>query len=177
MSQSPPEPAALDVAAIVQALNRHGVDYVVIGGVAAGAWALAYGVEMQPTTDIDITPDASSANLGRLSACLKELQARIRSPEHPEGIPFDHNGASLAAVRVWNLTCSAGPFDRTVEPSGTGGYPDLASRARLVVVDGVETPLADLADVIRSKRAANRPKDRAALPMLEEALRRRGARA
>ena len=51
----------------------------------------------------------------------------------------------------------------------------LADRARVVTVQGIDTPLADLADIIRSKRAAGRPKDRLTLPQLEEALRRRDA--
>ena len=34
--------------------------------------------------------------------------------------------------------------------------------------DGVEVPVASLADIIRSKEAAGRPKDLAALPMLRE---------
>jgi hypothetical protein len=75
-------------------------------------------------------------------------------------------------VDVWNLTCPAGPFDLSFIPSGTGGYDDLARRARIVVVQGLETPIADLADIIRSKRTANWPKDLEALPALEEALRR-----
>ncbi len=75
---------------------------------------------------------------------------------------------------IWNLVCPAGPFDLSLVPSGTEGYADLARRARVVVVEGVQTPLADLSDVIRSKRAANRPKDLEVLPALEEALRRRG---
>jgi hypothetical protein len=77
---------------------------------------------------------------------------------------------------VWNLICAAGPFDLSLIPSGTEGYGDLARHARVVLVDGVETPLADLADIVRSKRAANRVKDREVLPALEEALRRRDGR-
>ncbi len=91
----------------------------------------------------------------------------------PGGLPFNHDGASLARAQIWNLICSAGPFDLSLIPSGTDGYADLAQRARIVVVEGLETPLADLADVIRSKRAANRPKDLEVLPALEEAQRRR----
>lgn len=67
----------------------------------------------------------------------------------------------------------AGPFGLSFTPSGTDGYTDLARNARIATVEGIETPLADLADVVRSKRAANRPKDLEVLPALEEALRRR----
>jgi hypothetical protein len=173
MSEAPPDPAPLDVARIVEVLNAHQVAYVVIGGVAAAVWALSQGITIRPTEDIDITPDAERANLDRLSAALRELDARIRTEDLPAGLPFDHDGESLGRARVWNLICRYGPFDVSVMPSGTDGYPDLARRARVVTVEGVDAPLADLADIIRSKRAADRPKDRETLPALEEALRRR----
>ena len=41
-------------------------------------------------------------------------------------------------------------------------------------LEGIVAPTASLADVIRSKRAANRTKDVAALPVLEELARRLG---
>ena len=174
MSDAPAEPSPLDIAAIIGVLNRHRVKYIVIGGVAAAAWALSEGVVIPPTEDIDITPDASRANMQRLSRALKELDARVRSEAVPAGLPFDHDGTSLANAQLWNLICRHGPIDLAIEPSGTTGYSDLALRARVVVVEGVETPLADLEDIVRSKRAADRPKDRLSLPALEEALRRRG---
>jgi hypothetical protein len=173
VSEAPADPPQLDVAAIVDVLNRHRVKYVVIGGVAGAAWALSEGVDLLPTEDIDVTPEAGRANLQRLSAALKELDARVRSDAVPSGLPFDHDGESLAKGQTWNLICRHGPIDISIRPSGTGGYDDLADRARVVAVQGIDTPLADLADIIRSKRAADRPKDRLTLPGLEEALRRR----
>ena len=173
MSDPPAGEPTLDIAVIVETLNRHRVAYVVIGGVASQAWATSLGVDIQPTMDIDLTPDIDHVNLQRLSDALRELGARIRSEADPTGLPFDHDGASLGRATVWNLICPAGPFDLSFTPSGTDGYIDLARNARIVVVEGIETPLADLADVVRSKRAANRPKDLAVLPALEEALRRR----
>jgi hypothetical protein len=166
----------LDIAAIVGSLNRHRVAYVVIGGVAAQAWASSVGIDIRPTLDIDVSPARDLSNLERLSAALDELGARIRTTGVPEGLPFDHDGASLAQVETWNLVCPAGPFDVSLVPSGTDGYADFAQHARVVIIDGIETPLADLRDVIRSKRAANRPKDLEVLPALEEALRRRDSR-
>jgi hypothetical protein len=164
--------AHLDVARIVEVLNRHDVDYVVIGGVAAEAWAESVGLRLQPTIDIDVTPDTNQGNLDRLSEALDDLQARIRTDAVPEGLPFSHDGASLGRAAMWNLICPAGPFDISFVPSGTNGFTDFAERARVVLVEGLETPLADLSDIIRSKRAANRPKDLEVLPLLEEVLRR-----
>lgn len=136
---------------------------MVIGAFAA----IAQRAPIQPTRDIDFTPDASRANLNNLSAALKELKARIRTDAVPGGLAFDHEGASLADAIVWNLICPDGEFDLSFAPAAfAGGYGDLEPRAHRMSVDGVEMLVADLADIIRSKEAAGRPKDLRALPML-----------
>ena len=53
-------------------------------------------------------------------------------------------------------------------PSGTDGYEDLVRTALLVEVRGEQMPVASLADIIRSKEAAARPRDFTALPALQE---------
>lgn len=159
----PTEAPDLDAAAIVAALNRHRVRYVVIGAFAA----IAQQAPIAPTRDIDITPEESSQNLRRLSAALKELDARVRTDSVEGGLPFAHDGASLRRAAMWNLVCRYGEFDITFRPSGfDDGYRALAARAHRVVVEGIEIRVADLDDVIRSKEAAGRPKDLRALPSL-----------
>ena len=151
---------------IVHAFNRLGVEYVVIGGYAGELHAAA----VPPTRDIDFTPRVTQENLGRLSQALTDLGARIRTEGVPEGLPFSHDAASLAGVGIWNLTCEFGEFDISFMPSGTDGYEDLVRTALRVEVRGEQMPVASLADVIRSKEAAARPKDFTALPALQERL-------
>ena len=53
------------------------------------------------------------------------------------------------------------------DPSGSErGYAQLAVNAHRLRVGETEVVVADLADVIRSKEAAGRPKDLRALPLL-----------
>ena len=140
-----------------------------------GAWAaIAHGAPIGATRDIDLTPATSDANLTRLSAALRVLGARIRTESVPDGLAFDHDGASLARAGVWNLVCRHGELDLSFTPSGTGGYDDLLVNAQLVRVGGVEVRIAGLADIIRSKEAAGRPKDIRRLPALYQHLRARG---
>jgi hypothetical protein len=153
----------LDAAAIVSALNRHQVRYVVIGAFAA----IAQQAPIAATRDIDLTPEASHENLARLSLALKELGARIRTEGEPGGLPFSHDATSLAAAEVWNLICPDGEFDISFHPSGfAGGYAQLVINAHRLRVGEVEVVVADLADVIRSKESAGRPKDLRVLPTL-----------
>ncbi len=153
----------LNAAAIVSVMNRHDVCYVVIGAFAA----IAQQAAIAPTRDIDFTPDDSLDNLGRLSAALRELDARIRTGPDDGGLRFDHDAKSLRRADMWNLICTYGEFDISFRPAGfDSGYTELRKRAHRVVVDGVELLVADLDDVIRSKELAGRPKDIRVLPVL-----------
>lgn len=150
---------------IVAALLAHKVSFVVIGGFAAR-------LQGSPllTSDIDVTPEMSEGNLHRLSEALRDLDARIRHPDMPEGLPFSHDATSLAGSIFWNLTTRHGDLDVSFTPAGTAGYDDLALRAVTISISGIDFPVASLADIVRSKAAANRDKDRRALPVLRELL-------
>lgn len=162
-AQEPAVEPELNAAAIVAVFNRHQVRYVIIGAFAA----IAQQAPIPATRDIDFTPEASHENLARLSSALKELGARIRAEGVPGGLPFGHDAASLASAEMWNLICPAGEFDIAFRPSGfDGGYAALAPNAHRLRVGEVDVIVADLADVIRSKESAGRPKDIRVLPML-----------
>lgn len=60
-----------DIPALVGALHRFDVRYVLTGSVAA----LAYGVEIGHAGDLDITPALDHENLSRLEALLQDIEA------------------------------------------------------------------------------------------------------
>jgi hypothetical protein len=154
-----------DPRAIFDALDRHGVRYVLIGGMAA----ILHGAS-HVTTDVDVVPQDARENLERLSAVLQELHARIRVVGEPDGVAFDPSAASLGRVRVWNLQTDVGDIDLTFEPAGTHGFEDLRRDAIVMHLRSGDVTVASLADVVRSKEAADRPRDRAALPGLRALL-------
>lgn len=143
-------------------LNDHDVRYVVIGNLGA----TLYGSPLV-TSDADICPSRDHDNLKALAGALNEMGARIRAPGVPEGLPFACDAVFLAQMKMVNLVTPLGDLDLSFEPSGTGGYGDLSQRSVVVGLrEGLEVPVAALEDIIRSKEAANREKDRFALPTL-----------
>ena len=150
---------------LLEALARHGVRHVLIGGFAGVIHGSPY-----VTTDVDVVPDTDPTNLERLSSALEDLHARVWTQDEQGGLPFDHDAASLAAIRMWNLVTDHGRLDITFEPSGTTGYDDVARDAVHLVILGTEVDVASLADVIRSKEAAGRDKDHLVLPVLRRIL-------
>lgn len=149
---------------ILEVLQRHDVSFVLIGGFAA----VVHGSPL-PTNDVDITPARDPENVARLSAALTELEAKLRV-DGQAPLPFAHDADSLAAVGLWNLTTRHGDLDISLVPSGTRGYEDLRRDAIEIEIRGTTVLLASLADIVRSKDAAGRDKDRRALPVLRELL-------
>lgn len=157
-----------DPVAILRMLVDHQVDFVVVGGIAArlrGAPLL--------TQDVDITPATNRKNLERLSSALEDLDARLRTAPEPDGVPFPFDPMLLESATVWTLVTKHGDLDLVVSPAGTRGYADVirdADAIRVAVDPELHVPVASLIDVIRSKEAAGRAKDLAALPLLRRTL-------
>jgi hypothetical protein len=158
---------AFDPEAILRALEEHGVAYVLIGGLAASLHGSPH-----VTTDVDIAPSRERENLTRLASTLASIDARVRAPDAPDGLPFDRSAEALSRSTILNLTTRHGDLDLTFEPAGTSGYEDLRRHAIEITIRGTRVVIAALADVIRSKQAADREKDRLALPALRELLAR-----
>ena len=160
-----------DPVVILAALHDADVRFVLIGGMAA----ILHG-DVGVTVDLDIAPAYDLHNLHRLAAALRSLDARIRVDEIPQGLPFDCSAGflrNLGPDAVLNLTTRSGALDIAFSPAGTDGYHDLKRDAvAMDAVEGVSTLVASLADVIRSKSAADREKDRRALPRLHDLLER-----
>jgi len=150
-----------DPEALLKVLHRHEVQYVLIGGLAAALRGSA-----TPTFYVDITPAGDASNLGRLSAALTDLDARIRVDGIPQGLPFSHDSASLAQMTTLNLVTRFGDLDIAFDPAGIADYSQWEADATLVTVLGVPVQVASLDDIIRSEETAGRDKDLLQLPML-----------
>lgn len=145
-------------------LDRYGVEYVVIGGIAA----IAQGYPLN-TQDLDITPARDPENIERLTNALRELDAKLRTPREPVEFPVD--ARMLAGADAWALETNAGDLDLVFMPPGTRGFDDLKQHAvRIDLGTGREALVASLLDLIRMKEASAREKDRAQLPALRRTL-------
>jgi hypothetical protein len=158
----------IDPERLFTTLAQHGVEFVLIGALAARLQGFP-----RATYDADITPAKHADNLKRLAAALRELDARIYTEQIPEGLPFDCSHQMLARADIWNLVTKAGRLDLAFQPSGTTGYDDLAPHAVRFEVYGHNLLAARLEDIIRSKEAANRPQDRQDVALMREILKRK----
>jgi hypothetical protein len=165
---SDPDAPPLDPEKIFAALDRHQVDYVLVGGLACEA----HGSTRQ-TKDLDLCPAWTPENLARVAAVLNDLGAGLKIGEGSINIlHFTVNGKTIAKMELGTWRTVAGDIDVLLDIPSTGRwelarYDHLIENASVIELEGQRVLVAALEDIIRSKQIANRPADREALPELQ----------
>jgi hypothetical protein len=155
-----PEPASGDFSALICALADAQIDFVVVGGIASILHGAAY-----QTNDLDISYARNSGNFEKLSAFLTKVHAHLRGA--PRDLPFRPDPATLKAGLNFTFRTDAGDLDLLGELSGLGSHDKVRENSIVVSLFGRQVHVLNLDGLIRSKRAADRPKDRLAIPELE----------
>jgi hypothetical protein len=149
---------AFDPLGALSVLIDEGVDFVLIGGLAArlrGSPSI--------TDDLDICHSKETPNLERLVAALRRMNAKLRGAED---VPFKLDAQSLKNGENFTFITDFGPLDCLALPAGLNGYEDLTRTAEMTDMNGLTLAVASLEDLIRMKRAAGRPQDLIELEIL-----------
>jgi Aminoglycoside-2''-adenylyltransferase len=148
---------------ILELLEAHDVEYIVVGGVAA----VLRGAPVT-TFDIDTLVKIDQANAERLLAALRALDARYR--EHPEKLKPSIEDI-LAGGHLLLMTDS-GPLDVLGHLMDGKRYEDMTDRASTLTVGELAVRVLGLKALLDEKRALGRPKDRAVAELLAALLER-----
>lgn len=143
----------LEADRLLQTLAKHGVEFVVIGGLAGLVHGSAY-----PTFDLDVVYSRVRPNLERLVAALEELGVTLRGA--PADLPFQLDVRTLENGANFTFDSPYGKFDILADAAGMPSYEELRAEARLDEIEGVEVRVASIDHLIAMKRAAGRPKDK-----------------
>jgi predicted nucleotidyltransferase len=140
---------------VVAALAEVKLEAILIGNAAAA-------IQGAPVTtvDFDFMFRATPVNLAKLKRFARQLDAMILRPYYP----------ASALYRVMNDDRGL-QVDLMPAIHGVKSFNSLRSRAEKIELGGHGLWVAHLADVIASKRAAGRPRDKAVLEILEKTLR------
>jgi len=143
-------PERFDPYAILTALERRRITYVLIGGFAR----IIQGTE-ELTHGLDLVPSMRVENLGRLELALDDLAVRLPNGKRPEP------ELDLPRQAVLELQTDAGELKIVPEPAGTrGGYDDLRRAAtREPIGRGLRPRVASIGDLARMLAALGREQD------------------
>jgi predicted nucleotidyltransferase len=159
-----PEPA--DFRTLLNRLSDEHVKFIIVGGMAMVSHGSAF-----LTVDLDICYERSPDNLEALARALSPLHPSLRGA--PPGLPFRLDALTLKAGLNFTLVTDAGDVDLLGEVKGVGRFEEALPGAVELEIYGRSTRIMGLSDLIRSKKAADREKDRIHIKELEE-LRKRG---
>ena len=147
-------------AEILKTLSWGDVEFILIGGVAAAAHGSA-----RSTQDVDVVYRRNRDNMIKLAAALEPHRPYLRGV--PAGLPFRLDLPTLEGGLNFTLTTALGWIDLSGEIPGGGRYEDLIDSSLKINVFGFECFVLDLETLIKTKRAAGRPKDFESLAELE----------
>jgi hypothetical protein len=137
---------------IVRHLHDLHLDAVLIGNAAAALQGAPV-----TTVDFDFMFRKTAVNLRKLKALATRLHATVLRPYYPASDMFrvvrDDDGLQL-------------DFMATIH--GVRTFAGLRARAQTIEVGGAPLLVASLGDIIKSKKAARRPRDLAVLESLEK---------
>jgi hypothetical protein len=143
---------------LLEPLLRHGVDFVLVGGMAG----LAHGSNY-PSFDVDVAYARDRANLERLVRALAEIGVRLRGA--PADVPFQLDVKTLENGANFTFVTPYGDLDVLSDIAGIHSYEQLRRESDEQELDGVRVRVSSIDHLISMKRAANRTKDKL---MLEE---------
>jgi transcriptional regulator with XRE-family HTH domain len=163
-------PPHLEPHPLLRALVYSGVDFVLVGGMAAIARGSSY-----PTYDLDIAYARDRDNLERLARALGSIGVTLRGA--PADLPFIADARSLENGANFTFETEFGRFDLLGDIRETS-YEELRRDATRLFIKGFAILVASIDHLIEMKTAANRPKDRNAIEeliVIADELRRREA--
>lgn len=150
----------LDAERILRVLDEHGVEYILIGGLAVQTHG-----HVRTTNDADLIPAPDPANLERLASALRALDARVLNPGQ-EGVEVD--AKMLPRATIWQFTTRDGGIDVMHEVPGGRSYSELSDRVLHVKLGNVDVPVVGLDDLIQMKLARGRTVDLADVAALTD---------
>lgn len=148
-------PAPFRPRRILRALADHDVEFLIIGGLAAGAHGVA-----RATGDVDILMRPEHANFERLANAFSTDLAPAEAVWDTGFVDIDPTEASdLHRGTNYRVRTPFGLLDVLNRPTGVPPFEDLDDDAVTARVAGVEVRIIGRDHLIAMKRAAGRPKD------------------
>jgi predicted nucleotidyltransferase len=140
------------------------VQFVVVGGLAVGAWGVVRG-----TKDVDVVIASEPENLKRLAEVAIAAGGHVQEGEALLGTPISIASALAGGEQV-AIETDLGRLDVVQGLDGIPSYEELQSRAVEAEILGVTVAVCSIEDLRAMKQAAGRTRDLADLEDLDAAI-------
>jgi predicted nucleotidyltransferase len=148
---------------ILRRLTEAEVKFVVVGGLALGAWGVVRG-----TKDVGIVAAPDPENLERLAATAVAIHGHVQTGESPLSSPPAIAGRLMSGGQV-AIETDLGRLDVVQGLDGVPSYDELHARSTCAEILGIEVAVCSVEDLRAMKRAAGRTRDLADLEDLDTA--------
>ena len=146
-----------DFAEFIRILSRHRVRFLVVGG-----YAMAHHGLVRATNDVDVLIATDEANTTRVRAAAREF------------VGVEPSDAALRPPRgMFRIGPPTAHVDVTTKIDGIADFDRVYARRSKGEFFGVRVGYLSVEDMLRTKRAAARPKDLGDVAWLEAELARR----
>jgi predicted nucleotidyltransferase len=148
---------------ILRHLTEAEVKFVVVGGLALGAWGVVRG-----TKDVDIVVAPDAENLKRLAAVAEAIHGHVHAGEAFLSSQLAIAGQVAGGEQV-AIETDLGRLDIVQGLNGIPAYDELNARSTKAEILGIEVAVCSIEDLKAMKRAAGRTRDLADLEDLDAA--------
>jgi len=155
-------PQAPDLSALIEGLCEAGIEYIIVGGLAA----VAQGAPVT-TFDLDIVHRQTEENIRKLLTFLKSISARLRRPDDKI---IEPRAEDLKARGHLLLKTKYGPLDVLAFIEKGQGFEELFPKSSEIDFQEYKVLVLNLETILELKRDSKDPRDRQRLPIYEETL-------
>jgi hypothetical protein len=146
--------------ALLKRLNDAGLEFVIIGGVAA----IVHG-SARMTEDLDVCAPVDDDYVLRVIRLFADVRPRWRM--RPDLPILTEGSLNIRGLKNIYLRTDIGQLDVLGELPGVGTYHEIRGRTQVDDMFGMPCRVLNIETLIEAKRFANRPKDLPAIQELE----------
>ena len=157
------KPEAANLSALLKGLSEAGIEFIVVGGLAA----VAQGAPVT-TFDLDIVHKQTDGNIRRLLTFLKSIDAYQRRPDEKIIIPTEKD---LTAKGHLLLNTRLGPLDILAFIEQGRGFKELLADAVEIQLYGFKVYVLSLQTLIELKQDSKDPLKQYRLSIIRETIR------
>src|SRR5947209_7757300 len=129
--------STLQLRDLLQRLNDAGLEYVVVGGIAA----VTHG-SPRATFDLDVCAPLVEPNLSRMLDALRGIRPRFRM--RPDRMPLPDDPTRLQDFKMFCLETDLGTIDLLGDISGVGSFEEVARQSTSMNIGGVTCRVLNL---------------------------------